>query len=57
MNTFWIVGSRYSISIMYFDPLSFRMEVKVFPIHDIRAIGLKLDGGEGSCLAGPLGMT
>ena len=52
MKVFWIGGSRYSFSIMYFDPLSFRMEVKIVPIHDVSAVGLRLDGDEGSFLAG-----
>ena len=43
MKAFCIDGLRYYMSIMYFDPLSFRMEVKIFPTHDIKS-GLKLDG-------------
>ena len=53
LNAFLIDGSRYSFSIMHFDHLSFRIEVINFPIYDIRAIGLKLDGIEGAFLAGP----
>ena len=30
------------------------MEMKIFPMHDVSAIGLKLDGDEGSSLANPL---
>ena len=33
------------------------MEVKIFLLHDVKAIGLKLDGDEGSSLAGTLAIT
>ena len=33
------------------------MEVKIFPIHDVKASGLKLDGDEGSSLAEPLAIS
>ena len=29
----------------------------IFPIQDLRALGLKLDGDERSFMAGPLGMS
>ena len=32
-------------------PSNFQDEVKIFSIHDVNAIGLKLDGDEGSSLA------
>ena len=51
MKVFWIDGSRYSFSIIYFDLISFRMEMKNFPAHYVSAIGLRLDGDEGSFLA------
>ena len=33
------------------------MEVKIFPIYDVKAISLKLDGDEGSSLAEPLAIN
>ena len=39
------------------DHLLLKMEVKIFPIHDVKAIGLKLDGDEGSSLAEPLAIS
>ena len=33
------------------------MKVEIFPIHNVNAIGLKLDGDEGSSLADPLAIS
>ena len=33
------------------------MEVKIFPMHDFSAIGLKFDDDEGSSLADPLAIS
>ena len=38
-------------------PSTFKMEVKIFPIHDVNAIALKLDGDGGSYLADPLSIS
>lgn len=48
MNAFWMELSMYLLPIMYSNQRFFKMEVKSLPTHEVRAMGLKLSGHDGS---------
>ena len=46
----------YPLASMKESHLCFRMEVKIFPTQDVRAMGLKFPGSSGASFAVPLGI-
>ena len=48
MKAFWTDLSRYLLASMYLRKRFLMTVVNSLPMHDVRAIGLKLDGDDGS---------
>ena len=56
MKAFWTLVSIYPLATIKESHCCFMMEVKNFPIQEVRAMGLKFPGSLGASLAAPLGM-
>ena len=56
IKAFWTLVSIYPLAIIKESHLCFKMEVKTFPMQEVRAIGLNFPGSSGASLDAPLGI-